>query len=1022
MEALDQLTGGLLLAAAATGGGFALSLFDVKGELARVSSALVDGLNDRLQGLGRFERSERLAAAHAVVAVTAYFEALSTVDLPFDVRELEIESSEQVALAGGGSPATNRLGALAAGLLEAEVPMPLPQYPYEVTLEALDGFYYDLSGQVVRFVTGLAVWDRLDDSRRRQFAETVTRDLPGRAVSRYEELFRRLAVQFPEVGFWANLVDHQATRAQLRSLSGGLAGLERLLTEMAAGKIPDDRRSSLSRAYRAALERPILTWSDSLQGVRLPALGAAYVTPDFRVSEVVGSERIAEESWWRKQSVRTDLEGFLLGYLTSPQATAAPLMVLGQPGSGKSVLTRVLAARLPPGEFLTVRVELREVPADADLQFQLEYAIRASTGEDLPWTDLVRSAEGALSVVLLDGFDELLQATGVTQTDYLKKVAYFQRREADQGRPVAVVVTSRTAVADRARPADNMVAVRLEPFQEAQIRQWLQVWNETNAAFFSSTDRQPLTPAAVFAHGDLAGQPLLLLMLALYDADSRAVHLDEISLGHTELYERLLTSFAEREVLKTGATLPQPQVDRAVERELLNLSIVAFAMFNRSRQWVTEPELDADLAALVGEVNDQDKPSDLRARLTAAQMILGRFFFVHEGQATRDDLRLRTYEFLHATFSEYLIARCVTAEVTELAETAMLTVRRSRHTPVDDTFLHAVLSFMPLTMRGTTVAFVTERLKKLADRQRAVLRDLLLDLFRDALMPRHDTRHFDYAPQHLPVPARHAAYSANLLLLAVLVSGQLAGHDLFPAAIDPVAEWRKIALLWRSQLPPEGWSGLIDILEFDRTWQGKRRELHLRPRTEKPPWRSDPYWTYDFGPDHHYRPRLPRDWFSWITHDNTELREQARFLCTESDDILVHALEPFAEELGSTITTFHDYGVKPPVSAANSLIALWLATARNSNHQELTQAYETCLQIALHSFSPNDRETRRRYRHIFLHQLAEHWEKLDPAWLKDAMAEIRKGGKGEKDEKEALLAAARSILPEQLNNYLTESQ
>ena len=33
---------------------------------------------------------------------------------------------------------------------------------------------------------------------------------------------------------------------------------------------------------------------------------------------------------------------------------------------------------------------------------------------------------------MLDGFDELLQATGVTQTDFLLRVLAFQEREADQ--------------------------------------------------------------------------------------------------------------------------------------------------------------------------------------------------------------------------------------------------------------------------------------------------------------------------------------------------------------------------------------------------------------------------------------------------------------------------------------------------------------------------------------------------------------------------------------------------------------
>jgi hypothetical protein len=168
--------------------------------------------------------------------------------------------------------------------------------------------------------------------------------------------------------------------------------------------------------------------------------------------------------------VRSDLTEYLAGALTSPEATSAPLIVLGLPGVGKSVLTRVLAARLPAADFLPVRVVLREVPVEADIQEQVEYAIRAATGERTDWPQVARTAGGAVPVVLLDGFDELLQATGVSQSDYLIKVARFQQREADQGRPVVVVVTSRTAVADRARYPEGAVALRLEQFRSEQTR------------------------------------------------------------------------------------------------------------------------------------------------------------------------------------------------------------------------------------------------------------------------------------------------------------------------------------------------------------------------------------------------------------------------------------------------------------------------------------------------------------------------------------------------------------------------
>ena len=60
--ALDRLTDGLLLAASATGAGFALNLFEPKSQLVRLSADLVRGLRDRVSGLSRFGRSERLAA------------------------------------------------------------------------------------------------------------------------------------------------------------------------------------------------------------------------------------------------------------------------------------------------------------------------------------------------------------------------------------------------------------------------------------------------------------------------------------------------------------------------------------------------------------------------------------------------------------------------------------------------------------------------------------------------------------------------------------------------------------------------------------------------------------------------------------------------------------------------------------------------------------------------------------------------------------------------------------------------
>jgi hypothetical protein len=970
-----------------------VSLFDRKAELVRLGRGVVAGLGGRLAGLGRFDRSERIAAAHAIIVVAGYFEILAEVELPFELSRLELTGSDQVRLLGGSAD-SNRLSVLAQELLRADVPLPGPQAPYETTLEVLGGFYRQLSAAVLRFVAGCAIWDEVDETARERLRVQLDREVPDLAVTRYEESLRQLAVGCPEVAFWVNLVDHQATRAGMRSLQRSLAGLERLLAELTEGRALDDRRAALARVHQAVLARPILDSGEVPEGLRFPSLEDGYINPDFRVATVTSATDVADESWWQAYQVRHDLQGFLLGHLTSPPAVAAPLLVLGQPGSGKSSLTRVLAARLPARDFLVVRVALREVPADTDVQTQIEHGIRSATGEQLSWPDLSRTARGALPVVLLDGFDELLQATGVSQTDYLERVAAFQRREADQGRPVVVVVTSRTAVADRATPPPEMAALRLEPFSRPQVEEWLRTWNTTNAGYFERHGLERLSLRTLQGHGELASQPLLLLMLALYDAEGNHLQREDTGLSQADLYERLLTQFAEREVRRTSVAVSPARLRQEIEREMLRLALAAFAIANRNRQWATETELNADLAALLDEQPDPPRRGEIRAPLSAAEQVIGRFFFVHEAQALRDNTELRTFEFLHATFGEYLIARLVCQELQHLVAATELDPRRSLGT--GDAFLYALLSFSCLASRDSTVAFLTQLLSGSAVRdRREQYRDCLLALFRASLQPRLDTHYADYTPASRSVPSRHAAWSANLLLLIVLSTGEVSASKLFPGTEDPAQIWYETALLWRSQLHP-GWTALSHTLQAHRTWDGDRRELSIRPAPDQPLPRVDTYWTYGYGPTNDFRAAsmtaslADGPGWSWVHGDYEGLRRKQDFVCGRDEDILAHALEPIEAALGSAILTFHGYWPDRCLSAAHALIALLLASAENRPAADLAAAYETCLQIALWGFAPYDTETAKRYATIVLNNMRTDLNRLPSAWIETVTGHIRR--------------------------------
>ncbi|WP_435793657.1 NACHT domain-containing protein [Nonomuraea glycinis] len=780
-------------------------VLEARNELVKVGIDLLAGWREWRPGSTWRSRTDRFEAAHAVLVMTAYFEALGTLDLPFAPSGLE-------TLHGDGGHVWD----LATPLC------PAPHRPFAQAVAAVRGYYRALSGQLLAFVAELDLWARLDEHARQWTAAAYGDELVERAVLRYADRYRTLAQDVPELAYWAGIADHQPSLA-------GMAELERLISLVASGAALPERLATLDRLHQAALVRPIAETGDLPIGLRLPTLAQAYVTPRFRAAEIAPGDDPSVEEWWEGHELRTDLPVFLSGFLTASAAGEVPLIVLGQPGSGKSVLSKVLAARLRDAPFLPIRVPLREVSATAGIQEQIEQAVHHLSGERQDWPAIARSANGALPVVILDGFDELLQATGVRQSDYLMKVARFQHREADAGRAVAVIVTSRTAVANRAGLPEGTVVARLEPFGTTAMRTWLEVWNAVNADYFSAAGLEPFTFDVALSQRHLARQPLLLLMLAFYDADGNALRRENRTLGQAELYERLMTRYAERALEMRH---PREQVARLVERELLRLSFVAASMFNRGRQWATTEEVDADLDVLLPE---QRRTPGLATPHSAGHEALARSFFVHRAQAVRDDEVLHTYEFLHATFGEFLIARLLASLMRELvAQESSLAL-----TGVHDGLLRTLLSWATISSRLPVVAFLQELVHD-ADRWRAVV----LRLFRE-LDAREDSSIAAYRPWIAGPHRRYAYYSANLMVLALSCAPELRASEFMPGHEDVVTEWRSYALLWRSQCALAEWQSLVDLVAVRPVWsQDDVRELHLKLSPQEL-WDPEPFsWSW----------------------------------------------------------------------------------------------------------------------------------------------------------------------------------
>ncbi|RJQ81796.1 hypothetical protein D5S17_04285 [Pseudonocardiaceae bacterium YIM PH 21723] len=785
---IDKVLSGTMLGGAVFGIDAVLSWFDAKADFIKLSKDAIGKLTARSSGMSRATRTERLQAAHTILLLVSFFEMIDELDIPLSTKDLELTKELQ------------------RGFLGQQRVLPSPADMFLRIPRPADGWinFHSMPSLLMDYLEGLHIWDTWNDTQRSRVMDRILGHLPRLWKARYLDQVHRLAVDSAEFGLWLSGQEHEATR---QTVGNGLAELTDRIERISVGGTPSAQRHELAGRYRAALNKPTLAPGLDTAELTIPPLAVSYVNPRFQIAPHRHDSRPTEVDWWQELPVREDIEEFLAGYLTSPWATALPMLVLGDPGAGKSMLTKVLAARLPATDFLTIRVELRDCPSEADIVGQLNHALSSALLETSNWRALCRDAGQALPVILLDGFDELLQATGTSHTGYLGKVVEFQEASAELGAPVAVIITSRMSVANRAKIPDEATVLRLLPFDEEQAARWLRTWNQTNGDYFSAAGVRPLNIETAWRHQELAQQPLLLLMLALYDASANELQCGEGELRQSDLYERLLTQFIRREVVKEDT-------DREdIEADLEQLAVVAFAMFNRGAQWITEDELDRDLNALLGMEKDS---GGTRTPLSPSERVLGRFFFVHRTQATRDDAALRTYEFLHATFGEYLVARHTWLIVEEIQRVQSSRSRRSNGP--DDSELCTLLSAASLCSRRKVVDFLRELARPDGNTE------LLLGLFRTALDEHPPS---SYRPVRRTPVARAAIYQSNLMVLLLCQTKSITVSDLLGYPPEVGNTWAHMAALWQSQVPGDGWGGLVHTVDVHRIPHTDQMDLRL---------------------------------------------------------------------------------------------------------------------------------------------------------------------------------------------------
>lgn len=883
---------------ALTAVGTLANLFAVKDKIPQTVERIIDKItskkdDDPLQQITRMER------AYYLICYTAFFEALGREKelIPL-LKKIKVKPSEKNSILTGAmnelQSATQVTGDQTVfnnrgNPFIFQIEMPHPGDTLHVECEKLRPLYKQLATSVEYFFSGLTLWESLHESERIKIKVALEK-MPGEALKYFEAQYYVLAVKCPPFAKWLNYIESDNARTQLSEIGQKLAilaeirpqisdiGLQHLSAtlESAYKKMTlhqvDKALQELKNKYESTLQSPILDPKDTpieegKIALTYPKRTEIFVPQAFKLIHYTGQKQLEPEHIWDNVPERNDLGDFLLSYLINSVSERSPLIILGQPGSGKSLLTSMLAARLLVSSFTPIRVELRNINAEADIKTQITEQIAQVTGRKFDWGILSDHFEQHPGLVLFDGYDELLQASGKVFSAYLRDVEQFQIEQIAMKRsPVRAIVTSRINLIDKADIPPDATIIRLLEFDETKQNYWIDKWNDANASYFQQAGvRSFAIPQNNKEIKELAGQPLLLLMLALYDATDNQLRKTR-GLNQTLLYDNLLRQFIERELKKDSGMFKNMDIverERAIEHQMERFGVAAMGMFNRRALHIHAKQLDADLKFFGFE---EALPEGRGRSLSPAEKLFGSFFFVKleaahkfSGRKTSSEAQEQdkesdvTYEFLHNTFGEFLTTDFIlrkalnkTYSVYKMSDDRYQQpmLRQLMDNPNSDlpgSDWYACLMFAPLFSRPVIINMMQQwlrcclqqRKKERVDRrdEKEFLKnlDVIIENYLEFVLSKDQlpdimigkkTHPFD----RFSTPGYLAIYTLNLILLRTMFdpngytfveTDETTQKERFPSQ-DGTRAWDRLTYLWRSWFSLETLNGLATIFTSKR--------------------------------------------------------------------------------------------------------------------------------------------------------------------------------------------------------------